>query len=47
MEKPEDVIEVLRSGAEHARAVAADTMTEVHRRMGLGPATEPAKAKVE
>jgi tryptophanyl-tRNA synthetase len=47
MTQPEYVVEVLRSGAEHARAVAADTMNEVRRRMGLISATQPAKTEVE
>jgi tryptophanyl-tRNA synthetase len=43
--QPEYVVEVLRDGAERARAVAVDTMDEVRRRMGLGPAAGPAEAK--
>ncbi len=44
-QRPEYVIEVLRSGAERARAVAVDTMSEVRRRMGLGPVDEPVSAE--
>lgn len=47
MARPEYVVEVLRSGAEHARSIAADTMDEVRRRMGLRPATGPAKTEAD
>ncbi|UCC81796.1 MAG: tryptophan--tRNA ligase [Gemmatimonadota bacterium] len=46
-QRPEYVIEVLRSGAERASAVAVDTISEVRRRMGLHSATAPAKSEVE
>ena len=47
MARPEYVVEVLRSGAEHAQSIAADTMDEVRRRMGLRPATGPAKTEAD
>ena len=39
---PERVYEILRSGAERARAIAQETMREVRERMGFLPATAPA-----
>jgi tryptophanyl-tRNA synthetase len=45
--KPEFVFEVLRRGAERSREIAAGTMDEVRRRMGLGPPEAPADPKAE
>ncbi|UCC72754.1 MAG: tryptophan--tRNA ligase [Gemmatimonadota bacterium] len=46
-EQPDYVVEVLRSGAERAHSVAAQTMTEVRRRMGLRRGAELAEAEAE
>jgi tryptophanyl-tRNA synthetase len=46
-ERPDHVIDVLRNGAERARAVATDTMSEVRQRMGLGPLSDPARPKTD
>jgi len=42
-QQPDYVLEVLRDGAERARTVSRDTMAEVRRRMGLLPASGPAR----
>jgi tryptophanyl-tRNA synthetase len=46
-ERPEHVIEVLASGAERCRGIAAETMSEVRRRMGLRPSSELVEARAD
>lgn len=46
-EHPEFVMEALAAGAERCRAIAKETMAEVHKRMGLSPTHSPAENRMK